>query len=368
MKAPSAQELRDKIYDWLNQGLFLPLSVKMLSDVVCQDRQFVVVFSVPASLAGELEGARIKLEEKIRSIKGIKTGRVILSATASENDVQSQPHAELASKTPSPKLSVTAKNVIAVASGKGGVGKSTVAVNLAAALVAAGQKVGLLDADIYGPSVPLLLGYKGATITQNPETGKLIPPCLYGIHAVSIGMLVEDGRALVWRGPMVQKALVQLIRDVDWPELDTLVLDLPPGTGDAQLTIAQKLDVSGALIVTTPQAVALSDVTRGIAMFEKTNVPVLGIVENMAGFLCPDNGKMYEIFPRSRLQDVSRETRAPILVSLPLSPDLAQSCDQGKPLCAVLPQHEISQIYSQLARHIIKYFESQAGHLQSFAG
>jgi ATP-binding protein involved in chromosome partitioning len=241
------------------------------------------------------------------------------------------------------------KNIVAVASGKGGVGKSTVAVNLALAWAAGGAQVGILDADIYGPSQPLMLGLTG----QHPSSpdGKLIRPLqAHGLVAMSIGFLVDPSQAVVWRGPMVTQALTQLISDTEWGELDYLVVDMPPGTGDIQLTLAQRVPVSGAIIVTTPQDIALADARKGLAMFEKVSVPVLGIIENMSVHVCNHCGHVEHIFGAGGGARLAAENGVALLGELPLDTRIREQADSGRPTVVAEPDSPAAQAYIDAAR------------------
>ncbi len=241
------------------------------------------------------------------------------------------------------------KNIVAVASGKGGVGKSTVAVNLALAWAAQGARVGMLDADIYGPSQPLMLGLVG----QRPATsdGKHIEPLRsHGVCAMSIGLLVDAEQPMVWRGPMVTQALSQLLADTSWGELDYLVVDMPPGTGDIQLTLAQRVPVSGAVIVTTPQDIALADARKGLKMFEKVSVPVLGIVENMSVYICPSCGHAEHIFGAGGGERMARQYGVRLLGELPLDARIREEADGGRPTVAAAPDTPRAQAYLAMAR------------------
>jgi len=240
------------------------------------------------------------------------------------------------------------KNIIAVASGKGGVGKSTTAVNLALALSAEGATVGILDADIYGPSIPRMLG-----VSTKPESldGKTLEPVVsYHVQSMSIGYLIEEETPMIWRGPMVTQALEQLIGDTRWKDVDYLVIDLPPGTGDTQLTLAQKIPVSGAVIVTTPQDIALLDARRGLKMFEKVEVPVLGVVENMGLHICSSCGHEEHIFGQGGGERMSDEHEVDFLGSLPLESRIRADVDEGKPTVVSEPEGRVAQIYRDIAR------------------
>ncbi|MDP8205946.1 MAG: Mrp/NBP35 family ATP-binding protein [Candidatus Electryonea clarkiae] len=241
------------------------------------------------------------------------------------------------------------KYIIAVASGKGGVGKSTVAANLAISLSKEGLKVGLLDADIYGPSIQMLLG-----LSDEPETlegqKKLKPMEAFGIKAMSMGVLVDSNTALVWRGPMVSSAVEQLMRDVEWGELDILVIDMPPGTGDIQLTVAQKIKVDGAIIVTTPQDLALIDARKGTIMFQKVEIPVLGIIENMSYFICPHCNERSEIFSSGGARGEALKMRVPFLGEIPLIPEIREASDSGHPVS--VGDGKIAELFTSIAQSV----------------
>lgn len=225
------------------------------------------------------------------------------------------------------------KNTIAVASGKGGVGKSTIAVNLAAALALDGAKVGLIDADIYGPSIPMMLGINNKSkIFQDTATAKMIPLENFGIKVMSIGFLIDDDAPVIWRGPMASGAIKQFMSDVLWGELDYLIFDLPPGTGDIQLTLVQTIPLTGAIVVTTPQDVSIIDVKKALKMFQRVNVPILGIVENMSYFIAPDTGKRYDIFGTGGGQKLAEELSIPLLGAIPINQNIRQGGDNGKPI------------------------------------
>ena len=245
------------------------------------------------------------------------------------------------------------KNTIAVASGKGGVGKSTIAVNLAISLAKDGAKVGIIDADIYGPSIPLMLGLNNKTgLKQDPETKKLAPLESYGIKLMSIGFMIDDDNPVIWRGPMASGALKQFMTDVDWGELDYLIYDLPPGTGDIQLTLVQTIPLTGAVIVTTPQEVSIIDAKKGLKMFERVNVPVFGIVENMSYFIAPDTGNKYDIFGTGGGEKLATELNSKLLGQVPIDPRIREGGDTGKPIVDALPDSENSKIILSIARNL----------------
>jgi len=263
------------------------------------------------------------------------------------------------------KLVPGIKNIIAVASGKGGVGKSTTAVNLALALSAEGASVGVLDADIYGPSQPMMLGIAGRPESKD---GKRIEPMEgHGLQASSIGFLIDVDTPMVWRGPMVTQALEQLLKDTNWRSLDYLVVDLPPGTGDIQLTLAQKVPVTGAIIVTTPQDIALIDARKGLKMFEKVGIPILGIVENMSFHICPKCGHESHIFGSGGAEKMARDYGTELLGQLPLDESIRSQADSGKPTVVSDPDGPLAAIYCKIARRAaVKIAESQRDMTSKF--
>ena len=243
-------------------------------------------------------------------------------------------------------------HIVAVASGKGGVGKSTTAMNLAVALSVAGKKVGLLDADVYGPSIPRMLGLKD----QKPESadGKTITPLMnHGVKCMSMGFLVDEDTPMVWRGPMVQSALMQMLRQVEWAPLDILVLDMPPGTGDTQLSITQQVGLSGAVIVSTPQDIALLDARKGLNMFRKVNVPILGFVENMSYFCCPNCGHEAHIFSHGGAEKAATELGVPFLGAVPLDLTIRENTDAGKPNVISAPDSAGAKAYRAMAAQVV---------------
>ena len=243
-------------------------------------------------------------------------------------------------------------DIVAVFSTKGGVGKSTVAVNLACALTQLGQRVGVLDADIYGPSLPTMLGLSGRP--QVVEQSKVIPLERYGLRVMSMGFFLDDTSPVIWRGPLVTGLLRQFLKDVQWGELDVLVVDMPPGTGDAQLTLVQQVPLSGGVVVTTPQVVSVADVERGIAMFNQVNTPVLGIVENMSEYVCPHCGTRDELFGSGGAARLEREFGVPVLGRIPIVPAIRASGDAGTPLVVEQPDHPVSQVYTAIASEVLE--------------
>ncbi len=254
------------------------------------------------------------------------------------------------------------KHLIAVASGKGGVGKSTTTVNLALALQANGLKVGILDADIYGPSQPRLLGLAGRP--QQGTNGKLQPMSGYGLKTMSMGFLVEENTPIIWRGPMVVSALNQMLREVNWGELDCVVIDMPPGTGDVQLTMAQQVPLSGAVIVSTPQDLALIDARKGLAMFQRVDVPVLGIVENMSYFICPSCGERSDIFGHGGASNEAEKLGVPFLGGVPLHMDIRATSDAGQPIVVTSPESEHARVFRDLAGRVWAEAQAAAGTLR----
>ena len=269
---------------------------------------------------------------------------------------QPGPSASFGSPEP-PKLLSGVKNIIAVASGKGGVGKSTVAVNLAMVLAETGARVGLLDTDIYGPSLPLMMGICEMP-TADPRTGLLTPLEKHGLKLMSMGFISDAKTAVIWRGPMVHKMITTFMGQVDWGTLDYLVMDLPPGTGDAQLTITQTAPLTGAVIVTTPQDVSLIDARKGLLMFQQVKVPVLGIVENMSYFVCDECNKRHEIFRHGGGRRASEELGVPFLGEVPLDPRVTLGGDQGAPVVTFAPDSPASQALREVARNLIAQLEA----------
>jgi ATP-binding protein involved in chromosome partitioning len=344
----------------------VPLTeAKVLSEIAVSDGKVFFSVNVDANEARAWEDVRARAEAAARAVPGVTAVLVALTA-------ERRPGAAPAPQRPSPGVKPVAQHrphgagaespmagqapipgigsIIAVASGKGGVGKSTTAINLALALRDLGLRVGLLDADIYGPSVPRLVGSRDKPAVDDKK--KMIPIRRFGLPLMSIGFLVEEETAMVWRGPMVMSAIRQMLWDVAWGELDVLVVDMPPGTGDAQLTLAQQVPLKGAVIVSTPQDLALIDARRGIAMFDKVNVPTLGVIENMSYFQCPHCGTRSDIFGHGGARHEAERLKVPFLGEIPLHMAIRTSSDAGTPVVESEPNGPHAAIYRALAEQI----------------
>jgi ATP-binding protein involved in chromosome partitioning len=324
---------------------------RQISEISIRNGQVVFAITVDPRLAAELEPMRQAAERAVSSLPGVS--RAIVALTA---ETRTAPRPQPAHRPHPPRTATTAvpgiRHIIAVASGKGGVGKSTTAVNLALGLAGQGLRVGLLDADIYGPSLPRLLGVTARPTAAAPGSKVLAPLEAFGVKVMSMGFLVEENTAMIWRGPMVMSALQQMLREVAWGELDILVVDMPPGTGDAQLTLAQQTPLAGAVIVSTPQDLALIDARRGIAMFRKVNVPVIGIVENMSYFLCATCGTRHEIFGHGGAREEAEKLAVPFLGEVPLDQELRERSDSGRPMVVSAPDSVHSGIYRDMAAKV----------------
>lgn len=344
-------------------GSALP-QTRALSDVVVTDGKVFFSISVDAGAVKAWEPIRKSAEDAVRAIPGVQSALVALTA-------------ERAGKGPAPSARAAqpahahshgnartqgipgVDAIIAVASGKGGVGKSTTAVNLALGLRDLGLKVGMLDADIYGPSLPKLLAIK-----EKPETiggTRLKPIERYGMRVMSIGFLIDEETPMIWRGPMVMSAITQMLREVEWGTLDIMVVDMPPGTGDAQLTMAQQVPLKGAVIVSTPQDLALIDARRGVAMFKRVDVPVLGVVENMSYFVCPQCGTRSDIFSHGGARHEAERLGVPFLGEVPLHMTIREKSDAGLPVVATEPDGEHARIYREIAGRVRDALKGGAG-------
>ncbi len=329
------------------------VSLGMISGVVLRDGNVAVTIEITQEQGAAFEPARRQAEETLAALPGVLSATVVLTAqrpaqgaaqSASPGAGPGHGHAHSPEQAP---LVPDVKTIIAIASGKGGVGKSTTAVNLALAFAAKGLKTGLLDSDIYGPSIPRMLGLEGRP-QQISET-RLAPMEKFGIKAMSMGLIVAEDTPMIWRGPMVMSAIEQMLRDVEWGELDVLVIDLPPGTGDAQLTLAQRVPLTGAVIVSTPQDIALSDARKGLNMFRKVEVPVLGIIENMSYFACPHCGERTDIFSHGGAQREAAQMGADFLGEIPLDIVIRETSDSGNPIVVSDPESPHAKSYRDIA-------------------
>jgi ATP-binding protein involved in chromosome partitioning len=341
----------------------------VLSDIVAADGKVFFSLNVDAAAVKAWEPVRKRTEDAVKAIPGVQSAMVALTAERSAGAArgpapQGQPqsqvghgHSHAGHSHGAPRAQSGQQSgvpgvgaIIAVASGKGGVGKSTTAVNLALGLRDLGLKVGMLDADIYGPSVPKLLNIKG-----KPETidGKRLKPMEgYGLKVMSIGFLIEEETPMIWRGPMVMSALTQMLREVEWGALDVIVVDMPPGTGDAQLTMAQQVPLKGAVIVSTPQDLALIDARRGVAMFKRVNVPILGVIENMSYFVCPSCGTRSDIFGHGGARAEAQRLGVQFLGEIPLHMEIREKSDAGMPVVATDPDGVHAKIYREIATRV----------------
>jgi ATP-binding protein involved in chromosome partitioning len=344
------------------------VSLGLVSDIVANDGKVIFSISVPADQAERLEPMRQAAERVVSEIPGVEKAMVALTAERrpgapqpAASPVRGAPRADQIGAVPPPMQARARQQagaeaqkagvpgveaIIAVASGKGGVGKSTTAANLALGLQALGKKVGILDADIYGPSMPRLL-----RLTGRPQAnGRILKPLEgYGLKVMSMGFLVEEETPMIWRGPMVMSAITQMLREVAWGELDVLVVDMPPGTGDAQLTMAQQVPLAGAVIVSTPQDLALIDARKGLNMFRKVDVPVLGIIENMSYFLCPHCGQSSHIFGHGGAEAEAAKIGVPFLGAVPLHMEIREQSDAGVPVVVSSPEGVHAQVYRDIA-------------------
>ena len=340
----------------------------LISGVVVRDGNVGFTLEVDPAQGAAKEPLRKACETAVERLSGVLSVTAVMTAERqASGPAQGHSHAhghthggQAQARAPQPEqLLPGVKSVIAIASGKGGVGKSTTAVNLATAMAAQNVRVGLLDCDIYGPSIPRMLNLSGQPEMVGERT--LRPMANYGIKCMSIGFLVAEDTAMIWRGPMVMQALEQMMRDVDWGELDVLLCDLPPGTGDAQLTMAQRVPLTGAVIVSTPQDIALLDVTRGINMFQQVNVPIFGVVENMSYYVCPQCGHRAELFHHGGARETAHRLGVDFLGEIPLDLDIRTTSDAGRPIVVTQPESPHAGAYRQIAASLIDKATSAVG-------
>lgn len=319
-----------------NHGVDL-VTAKSVKAILIDGSHLSVKLELGYPAKSTIDQLQMAVEQLLKTLEGVETVTVDIT-------VKILSHAVQQALQPKPNI----KNIIAIASGKGGVGKSTTAVNIALALAAEGANVGILDADIYGPSIPMMLGLSGYPESVDNKT--MTPKMAYGLQTMSIGYLINSDQPMIWRGPMATNTLQQLLRDTNWVDVDYLIIDLPPGTGDIQLTLAQQIPVSGAVIVTTPQDIALLDAQRGLGMFEKVNVPVLGIVENMSMHICSECGHAEAIFGEGGGIAMSEKNKVDLLGSLPLDMSIRKYADSGAPTVISEPNGRAALIYKEIAR------------------
>ncbi|HVM79073.1 MAG TPA: iron-sulfur cluster carrier protein ApbC [Stellaceae bacterium] len=329
------------------------VTLGMISGLAVRDGHVGFTLQVDPERGPRLEPLRKAAERAVERLPGVLSVTAVMTAEAKRGAQRPEPHAHSHAQAGSgggKALVPGVKTIVAVASGKGGVGKSTVAANLALAFAANGLRVGLLDADIYGPSMPRMLGISGRPSSRD---GRVLEPMEnYGIKAMSMGFLVPEDTPMIWRGPMVMSAIQQMLRDVAWGELDVLVVDLPPGTGDAQLTMAQQVPLSGAVIVSTPQDIALLDARKGLNMFRKVDVPVLGIVENMSYFLCPHCGERSEIFSHGGARREAEKLGTDFLGEIPLDIAIRETSDAGRPIVIAEPEGAHAKLFREIAERL----------------
>ena len=324
------------------------VSAGLVSDIAIQGGTVMFALTTSPQHVKTMEALRGAVEKAVLGIPGVDKAMVALTAERAPQQPGQPPQPQGQRGTGIPGI----KHLIAVASGKGGVGKSTTAVNLALALKSLGLKVAVLDADVYGPSIPKLFGLTGKPEPSSAAGKKMKPMTRYGVEVMSIGFLVPEDTAMIWRGPMVMSALTQLLRDTEWGESDVMVIDMPPGTGDVQLTLAQQTPLAGAVIVSTPQDLALIDARKGLNMFAKVNVPVIGIVENMSYFVCTKCGERHEIFGHGGAREEASRIGVPFLGEIPLDKEVRLRSDSGEPVVATQPDSLHTALYRDVARQV----------------
>jgi ATP-binding protein involved in chromosome partitioning len=322
------------------------VSAGLVSDIAIQGGTVMFALTTSPQHVKTMEILRGAVEKAVLAIPGVEKAMIALTAERQASAAPAAPAQTRGTAVPG------IRHLVAVASGKGGVGKSTTAINLALGLHALGLRVAILDADVYGPSMPKLFGLTGKPQSSDAEGKKMKPMSRYGVELMSIGFLVAEETPMIWRGPMVMSALTQLLRETEWSETDVMIIDMPPGTGDAQLTLAQQTPLSGAVIVSTPQDLALIDARKGLNMFRKVNVPVIGIVENMSYFICTKCGERHEIFGHGGARDEAERLSVPFLGEVPLDMEVRLRSDRGEPVVATLPDSLHAAIYRDIARQV----------------
>ena len=332
------------------------VSLNMISGLQIKDGHVAFALEVDPVRGPALEPLRKEAEKVVHALDGVLSATVVLTAETKQSGGNAQSAAPKqhdhhpAGTGPNAIMMPGVKAIVAVASGKGGVGKSTTSVNLALALAADGHSVGILDADIYGPSIPRMLGVKGEPSSSDGKT--LDPMVGHGIKCMSMGFLIEEETPVIWRGPMAQTALQQMMRDINWGDLDVLVVDMPPGTGDVQLTMAQQVPLTGAVIVSTPQDIALADARRGLNMFRKVDVPVFGIIENMSYFSCPHCGERSDIFSHGGARAEAEILSTDFLGEIPLAIEIRETSDSGHPIVISQPDSAHAKAYRAIAKEV----------------
>lgn len=345
--------LDDKVVDLLKKVIYPNFQKDIVAfgfvkEAKMENNEVSVVLRIPSS-SGDVARA---LEEKIKDTLSV------LQASAYHLSIEQPQVQNQEPPKPKPKnLAPHIKSFVMISSGKGGVGKSTTSVNLAIALAQQGKKVGLLDADIYGPNVPRMLGLNKQRPEVDQEQKRLIPLVAYGIEMMSMGVLYEENQSLIWRGPMIMRAIDQMLKDVAWSDLDVLVIDMPPGTGDAQLTLAQSVPVTAGVTVSTPQKVSLDDSIRSLDMFKKLKIPVAGVIENMSGFICPDTGKEYDIFGKGTTAPIAEEFDTQVLAQIPIEPSVREGGDEGKPIVFFKPESHSAKEYLKAAHKLWDFIQ-----------
>ena len=326
------------------------VSLGLVNSITIKNSNVAVTLEVPVHRGASMEPVRKLAQARVLKINGVTSATVVV--TAHENKEKTSTFSKDKEDKVEKVLESNVKRFVAIGSGKGGVGKSTTSVNLAIALKLEGYSVGLLDADVYGPSQPRMLGVSGRPASVG---GDMVAPLQnFGISLMSMGLLVPDDTAMIWRGPMVQSALTQMLNSVAWGDLDVIVIDLPPGTGDIQISLAQQVNLAGAVIVSTPQDIALLDVVKALTMFQKANVPVLGMIENMSYWSCPDCGRVDHIFGEGGVKAEAKKRNIDLLGEIPISVDVRKSSDAGIPIIISEPESIQSQNYRLIAKSIIK--------------